>query len=151
MFTYFTGYQGSNKAVLNYHGYDVTISDITKVVSKATTYMGGYKALDGSVILENIVAYDEDYFDSTSTFKEVAIFEKSIYKCKVVNKVKIGSIQDSKYLIATLYDLMLSLAEPLQGFTVYKDLENNYYLLICNQGEYIMNPNYNKEQQNEIK
>lgn len=149
MFTYFTWYKGSSKAILE--GQGVTLLNIRKVIEKGNSYMGGYKALDGQVVLEDIIAYDEDFFESTNTFRKVAQYEESVYKCKVINKVKIGSILDKKYLIATLYDLMESLTEPLQGFTVYKDIENNYYLLICSQGEYIMNPNYNKEKQDAIK
>lgn len=148
MFTYFTGFKGSRKATLsNTKSKDEIFCNIGTVVNHQSTYIGGYKALDGVVMLENIIGYDTSFYRvrREQAFLSIADTEESIYKCVVSNKIKIGSIEEKEYLIATLYDLMVSLTEPLQGFTVSKDLEGNYYLLICNQGEYIMNPNYNKD------
>lgn len=118
-------------------------NNIKLVIDEQHAYIGGYKYLDGTVELESVSCFSD--FDTICTTQE------SIYKCNVINKVKIGSRLELDYLIATLNDLLESLVEPLQGFTVYKDHENNYHLLVCNQGEYIMNLNYNKDIQDAIK
>ncbi|MGL5749980.1 MAG: hypothetical protein ACRCXT_05600 [Paraclostridium sp.] len=147
MYTYFTGYEGISKATLNGN----SLEQIEVLVNDTKcNHIGGYKALDGTVILEGIKIY--------TTIKDLEnpfIFlnsqsEKSIYRCKVVNRIKIGDLDDKRYLIATLHDLMLSLTEVLQGFSICRDFTGTYYLLVCENGEYIMNPDY-KEVSNEIK
>lgn len=144
---YFTGFKGSKKAYLGINILE-TNKQIEDILLLKDEYIGGYKGKDGVVVLENIFALPEDgYTKSKLLFTSVCKDEESIYKCNVISKVKIGSLRDSKYLIATIYDLMCSLTEPMQGFTIERDYEDTYYLLICNQGEYIMNPNYNKENQ----
>lgn len=140
---YLTGYKGSSKAYLGINIIE-TYKQIESILDSQMRYIGGYRGSDNKVILEDIIA-------STATPKElfssVASQEESIYKTTVHSKVKIGSKEDTKYLIATIYDLMCSLVEPMQGFTIERDYEDNYYLLICGQGKYIMNPNYSKELQ----
>lgn len=145
---YFTGYAHSNKAYLGINILE-TNKQIEGVINIGTPYIGGYKGLDGKVILENILGFG-DTFNIDTLWNKFSKNEESIYKCNVASKVKIGSFSDVKYLIATIYDLMCSLTEPMQGFTVEID-NDDLFLLICSQGEYIMNPNYNKEAQNEIK
>lgn len=138
---YFMGIPKSKKFIL---GTKVTRdNNIKLVIDEQSAYIGGYKYLDGTVELESVSCFAD--------FSTICTTQESIYKCNVINKVKIGSRLELDYLIATLYDLMESLTEPLQGFTVYKDHENNYHLLVCNQGEYIMNPNSIKEKQDAIK
>ena len=145
---YLTGYKGSSKAYLGINILD-TNKQIESILDNQMRYIGGYKGLDNKVVLENILTFTDT--TPKELFSSVASQEESIYKTTVHSKVKIGSKEDTKYLIATIYDLMCSLVEPMQGFTIERDYEDNYYLLICGQGEYIMNPDYNKEVQNEIK
>lgn len=147
MYTYFTGYEGSSKAILNGN----SLEQIEVLVNDSKcNHIGGYKALDGTVILEGILVYTtvkklENPFAFLNSQNE-----ESIYRCKVVNRIKIGDLDDKRYLIATLHDLMLSLTEVLQGFSISRDSTGVYYLLICENGEYIMNPDY-KGVSNEIK
>lgn len=145
---YFTGYKSSKKAYLDINILE-TNKQIETIINENSQYIGGYKGLDSKVILESILGFG-DTSNIDSLFSRISKDEESIYKCNVVSNVKIGSLRDSKYLIATIYDLMCSLTEPMQGFTIQKDADD-FYLLICDQGEYIMNPNYNKENQDEIK
>lgn len=145
---YFTGYKSSKKAYLGINILE-TNKQIEDIIRENSKYIGGYKGLDSKVVLESILGFG-DTFNIDSLFSRISKDEESIYKCNVVSKVKIGSLRDSKYLIATIYDLMCSLTEPMQGFTIQND-DDDFYLLICNQGEYIMNPNYNKENQDAIK
>ena len=145
---YFTGYKESSKAYLGINIIE-TNKQIESILDNQMRYIGGYKGLDNKVVLENILSFTDT--TPKELFSSVASQEESIYKTTVHSKVKIGSKEDTRYLIATIYDLMCSLVEPMQGFTIERDYEDNYYLLICGQGEYIMNPNYNKEVQNEIK
>lgn len=145
---YFTGYKNSKQAHLGINILE-TNNQIEAVIEQNTPYIGGYKGLDGKVVLENVMGFS-DKFNQDEVFSMSGVSEESIYKCNAVSQVKIGSLSDKKYLIATIYDLMCSLTEPMQGFTLSL-AHGNYYYLICSQGEYIMNPNYNKEAQNESK
>lgn len=138
---YLTGYKDSSKAYLGINIIE-TNKQIESILDKQMRYIGGYKGLDNKVILENILSFTD--ITPKELFSSVASQEESIYRTNVVSKVKIGSKEDIQYLIATIYDLMCSLFEPMEGFTIERDYEDNYYLLICGQGEYIMNPNYNK-------
>lgn len=148
MFTYFAGFKESSKAYLGINIVE-TNKQIESILNNQMRYIGGYKGLNNKVILENILAFTDT--TPNELFSSVASQEESVYKTHVQSKVKIGSKEDTQYLIATIYDLMCSLVEPMQGFTIERDYEDTYYLLICNQGEYIMNPNYNKENQDAIK
>ena len=145
---YLTGYKESSKAYLGINIIE-TNKQIESILDNQMRYIGGYKGLDNKVVLENILAFTDT--TPKELFSSVASQEESIYKTTVHSRVKIGSKEDTRYLIATIYDLMCSLVKPMQGFTIERDYEDNYYLLICGQGEYIMNPNYNKEVQDEIK
>lgn len=145
---YFTGLTNNKKAYLGTNILE-TNRQIRSITQEKSMYIGGYKGLDDKVVLESVEGVT-DTFDISMLWHTIAKNEESIYKCNVVSKVKIGSLRDSKYLIATIYDLMCSLTEPMQGFTIQND-DDDFYLLICNQGEYIMNPNYNKENQDAIK
>ncbi len=146
---YFTGFKGSNKAYLGINILETNKQIENILIEDNMRYIGGYIGLDGKVILESILAFINT--TPKELFSSVASQEESLYKATVVSKVKIGSKEDIQYLIATIYDLMCSLTEPMQGFTIEKDYEDNYHLLICGQGEYIMNPNYNKELKDAIK
>lgn len=147
---YFTGCNRKEKAIINSIEPSPSIlMDIEKVINTHYTYIGGYRGLDNTTILEPILCYDQSFIGST--FEGIISNEESIYSCIITTKIKIGSLSEKKYLIATLYDLMLSLIEPLQGFTVQSDALGDYYLLICSNGEYILNPNYNKENQDATK
>lgn len=139
---YFTGFKGSNKAYLGINILE-TNKQIENILDNKLRYIGGYKGLDNKVVLEDIIAFINT--TPKELFSSVASQEESIYKANIISKVKIGSKEDTRYLIATIYDLMCSLTLDMHGFTIERDYEDNYHLLICGQGEYIMNPNYNKE------
>lgn len=145
----FVGYKTSKKAYL---GVDIQESNkqIEAVINENSIYAGGYRDLNGQVIFESVLGFNHEGLNVSSLFNRLCKDEESVYRCNVSSKVKIGSISDTKYLIATIYDLMCSLTMPLQGFTL-GSAGNDFYLLICNQGEYIMNPNLIRENSNAIK
>lgn len=112
-------------------------------------YFGGYRSAESQNVFEQVLVIpSETVILCTELFNK----EESIYEATIISRIKIGNLTERDYLIITICDLMDSLTLPKSGFTIeinYASKEVN--LLLCKEGVYHMNPNYNKENQDATK